>query len=230
MKAAVRDELDRYASELGIEPPDLATTMKPEGTLSKVAGGKSPGAHRNRAAFYIRRIRVNAADPVLRTVEAQGWRVLNEVGQGIYDTEGKYIPVTTKVVEFPIASGAKTTTLDVTALDQLKTYYNFQRHYTDHNTSITIDVYTHEWDDVEQYIWDNWEDFVAVSFLERFTDFYPLLPEEVCTEAEYLERAAEFTELNLELLNKFELELETAGEDFELAADDACASGVCPVR
>lgn len=230
LKEAIKDELETYCKELGIDVPELATTMKPDGTISKVAGGRSPGAHRSRAPHYIRRIRVNAHDPILRTAEALGWSVHNEVGQGVTDSEGTYIPVTTKVVEFPVKSGAKITTLDVTALDQLDTYYRFQKHYTEHNTSITIDVYPDEWEDVEQNIWDNWDNFVGVSFLERFTDFYPLLPEETCSEETYLKLAANMSELDIDMLNKFELELENAGEDFELAIDDACASGACPMR
>lgn len=230
LRAAVKHELEVYAADLGIEVPKLATTMKPEGTLSKVAGGRSPGAHRSRAPYYIRRVRVNAHDPVLKTVEAQGWKIENEVGQGVYDSAGNYIPVVTKVVELPVKSGAIHTTMDVTAIDQLDTYFNFQKHYTDHNTSITIDVYPHEWPEVEEVIWNNWNDFVGVSFLERFTDFYPLLPEEACTAEEYEKRAASMSVLDHDLLNKFEAELDNAGEDFDISQDDGCAGGVCPVR
>jgi len=230
LKEAVKEALEEYACELGIDTPKLATTMKPEGTLSKVAGGRSPGAHRSRAPYYIRRVRVNANDPVLKTVEAQGWPVVNETGQGVYNAKGKLTPVTTRVVELPVKSGAIHTTMDVTAKDQLDTYFGFQRNYTEHNTSITIDVHPHEWPEVEQAIWDNWDDFVGVSFLERFTTFYPLLPEEACTEEEYEAREAKMTVLDSELLNKFEAELDTAGEDFDLSKEDGCSNGVCPVR
>lgn len=230
LRSVIKDELEAYAAQLGIDVPKLATTMKPEGTISKVAGGVSPGAHRSRAPYYIRRVRVNAHDPVLKTVEKQGWCVVNEVGQGVHDSEGNYIPVTTKVVEIPIQSNAINTTLDVTAIDQLNTYYSFQRNYTEHNTSITIDVYPNEWDTVEENIWENWNEFVGVSFLERFTDFYPLLPEEVCSKEEYELRASTMTILDSDLLNEFERELDSAGEDFDISQEDGCSGGVCPIR
>lgn len=230
LKNAVREELSMYAAELGINAPELATTMKPEGTLSKVAGGRSAGASRNRAPWYIRRVRINAADPMLKTIEALGWAVKNEVGQGIPDKNGNMIPVTTKVVEFPVESGAKKTSVDVTALEQLQTYYNFQRHYTDHNTSITVDVNPDEWDAVEESLWEHADEVVAVTFMERFTGFYDLLPEEPCSEVYYRGMVDHMVDLDIDLLNKFELELDSAGDDFELAADEVCATGMCPVR
>lgn len=231
MQEVVVDELEVYCALLGVPVPELATTMKPEGTLSKVAGGVSPGGHRNRAPHFIRRVRVNASDAMCKTVEAQGWRVYNENGQGINDPKtGEYIPVTTKVVEFPLRTTAKITSMDVTAIQQLQSYYNFQKYYTQHNTSITIDVDPDEWEAVEQNIWENWDNFIGVSFMERFSGFYSLMPEEVCSEEEYNTRLAEMADLDIELLNKFELELESAGEDFELVADEACATGACPIR
>jgi adenosylcobalamin-dependent ribonucleoside-triphosphate reductase len=229
LRAEAREEAVIYASELGIEVPELVTTIKPEGTLSKVAGGVSPGAHRNRAPWYIRRVRINAHDPLCEAVEKLGWVVKNETMQGIYDAQGNYIPVTTKVIEFPVHSTAKITTRDVSAIEQLNTYYSFQENYTDHNTSITIDVLPHEWDEIEQNVWDNWDKVIAVTFIGRDSNFYELMPEEPCTEEEYNRRVAEMKELDPEMLMAIERAREDAGEDFELEDLD-CKSGNCGVR
>ena len=68
----------------------------------------------------------------------------NEVGQGveIIDENGNKIitPVLTKVIDFPVKSPTSKTKYDVSSLEQLETYYKFQQHYTEHNSSITVTV------------------------------------------------------------------------------------------
>ena len=58
----------------------------------------------------------------------------------------------------------------------------------DHNCSITVHVRDNEWDDVENWVWDNWDGVVALSFLSYDDSFYELLPYEAITEEEYLRR------------------------------------------
>lgn len=36
---------------------------------------------------------------------------------------------------------------------------------TDHNTSNTTHVRSNEWDEVEQWVYDNWDDVVRITFL-----------------------------------------------------------------
>jgi ribonucleoside-diphosphate reductase alpha chain/ribonucleoside-triphosphate reductase len=220
MRKVVHDEAEKMAKQLGGNIPLLMTTVKPEGTLSQVAGGISAGVHYSHSPYYIRRIRINANDPLVKVCEELGYPVFPETGQE-WDT------CNTKVVEFPMSTPTKKTKYDVTAIDQLENYKRFQKHYTDHNTSITVSVRSHEWEAVEQWIWDNWDDLVAVSFLPLDDSYYPLLPYEAIEKEEYDRRKAEMKPFVPSLLRKFEkqeVELDIGGNDPD------CTTGACGVR
>ena len=44
----------------------------------------------------------------------------------------------TLVIEFPVASGAKITSDEISVKEQFDTYFSFQKHYTAHNSSNTL--------------------------------------------------------------------------------------------
>ena len=114
---------------------------------------------------------------------------------------------------------------DVSAIEQLENYKLFMTHYVDHNCSITVHVRDNEWDEVEQWVWDNWDDVVALSFLSYDDSFYELMPYEAIDEAEYERRKTAMRPFNPSLLSRYEHE-ET---ELDIGASD-CANGVCPVR
>lgn len=70
-----RQAVEEYAEMLGVNKPLLVTTVKPEGTISQLAGGVSSGMHRSHAPAFIRRIGVKTMDPLARTVFEIGWRM-----------------------------------------------------------------------------------------------------------------------------------------------------------
>ena len=74
------------------------------------------------------------------------------------------------------------TKYDVSAIEQLETYKMFMENYIDHNCSITVHVRENEWDDVEQWVWDHWDDVVALSFLALDDHFYAQAPYETIDE------------------------------------------------
>jgi ribonucleoside-triphosphate reductase len=76
----LENEADKYAKQLRTSSPLLVTTVKPEGTLSQVAGGVSSGLHHSHSPFYIRRIRINSVDPLAKVALDLGWNVNPEVG------------------------------------------------------------------------------------------------------------------------------------------------------
>ncbi len=224
-QAALLDELraeahkaaDELADRLGGNHPLLVTTLKPEGTLSLLPTVSS-GVHYSHSPYYIRRVRITATDPLCRVCEELGYPVLPEVGQDPEDP-------TTKVLEFPVKAPAGRVKGDVSAIEQLENYKLFMEHYVDHNCSITVHVRDNEWDDVEQWVWDHWDDVVALSFLSYDDSFYDLLPYEEIDKEEYERRKAAMRPFNPALLCRYERE-ET---ELDIGAAD-CANGVCPVR
>lgn len=220
-----RDEADEFAKEMRVSSPLLVTTVKPEGTISQVAGGVSSGLHWSHSPYYIRRIRINAADPLAKAVKDIGWQINPEVGTPGETHEERLANARTLVIDFPIASGAAKTKDDVAAKEQFDTYFRFQRHYTEHNSSNTIHVRPEEWAQAEQIVWDGWDEFTAVSFLAYDGGSYQLAPYEAITKEQYEEMASKLTEFDPAILKKYE-----TGEDSDLDGMDGCEGGVCPIR
>lgn len=216
LRKQAHDSAYELADELGENRPLLSTTVKPEGTLSQLPTVSS-GLHYSHSNYYVRRVRISINDPLLRVCERLGYPVYNEVGQ----TDEN---VTTKVVEFPVKSPKGKTKYDVSAIEQLEIYKMFMENYVDHNASITVSVRDEEWDGVEQWVYDNWDTCVGISFLSLDDNFYQLAPYEAITEEEYEERVSKMRKFDTEMLNQFE-----NGEDHEVAQDD-CDAGTCPVR
>jgi ribonucleoside-diphosphate reductase alpha chain/ribonucleoside-triphosphate reductase len=98
-------------------------------------------------------------------------------------------------------------------------------HYVDHNCSITVHVRNHEWDDVEEWVWNNWDGIVALSFLSLEDNFYKLLPYEAIDEEEYSKRVKQMKPFVPTLISKYEKK-ETVID----IGNDGCDSGICPVR
>ncbi len=217
LRATAHEAAEKAAAALGLNMPLLVTTIKPEGTLSLLPTVSS-GIHYSHAPFYVRRIRISSSDPLCRVCEDLGYPVYPEVGQ---DPE----TCRTKVVEFPVKAPAGKVKGDVSALEQLENYKMFMEHYVDHNCSITVHVRENEWEAVEEWVWEHWDDVVALSFLSYDESFYELLPYEAITEEEYEARRSAMRPFNPSLISKYEREeseLDVGGAD--------CANGVCPVR
>lgn len=302
MREAVHQESKSYAKLLGINEPKLATCVKPEGTISQLAGGVSSGIHVAHSKYFIRRIRSAVKDPITNVVFDLGWRIhaeyadlsdrkslahlmgignptdytvekytsedgmleivfeinhedgmltkidqimMGHFGLGQYNvmelpsTEGKSryrIMAITKdfdlvfgkcgkvVVEFPMETPAKRTKYNVGAIEQMEIYKMFLHEYTDHNPSNTINVRPHEWEDVKNWVYENWDDTLAVSFL-GLTDFtYPLLPYESCEKDDVVALHSVMKPFNADILNAYD-----RGEDMEII-EAGCESGACPVR
>ena len=205
---ASRDEAIKYAHKLRVQTPLLSTTVKPEGTLSQVFSGVSSGLHLSHSPYYIRRIRINAADPLAKTVKELGWTINPEVGTPGATFEEKMQNARTLVIDFPVASGAKKTKFDTDVKEQLDTYFMYQKYYTDHNSSNTITVRPDEWDTARNTIYDRWDDFVGVSFLQLDGGSYALAPYEACTKEEYEKLKTTMKPFDMKLLIKHENEHE----------------------
>lgn len=218
---AARQEADNYAKEMRVSSPLLVTTVKPEGTISQVAGGVSSGLHYSHSPYYIRRIRINATDPLAKAVQSIGWQVHAEVGT----PNGDISKARTLVIDFPVASGAQVTKDDVYVGEQFDTYFRFQSEYTEHNSSNTIHVRPDEWATVEEIVYHGWDDYVGVSFLAHDGGTYQLAPYEAITKEQYEEMNAKLAKFDPAILTQFE----TTGE-YDLDGLDGCEGGICPIR
>ncbi|WP_324824426.1 ribonucleoside-triphosphate reductase, adenosylcobalamin-dependent [Sinanaerobacter sp. ZZT-01] len=217
LKEEARKAAENYANEMGMQEPLLVTTIKPEGTLSLLPVVSS-GVHFSHAPYFIRRIRISSDDPLTKVCEELGYPVHPEVGQ---DKEN----CVTKVVEFPVKAPEGKFKADVSAIEQLEIYKMFMTEYVEHNCSITVHVRDHEWEEVEQWVWENWEDTVALSFLSFEDNFYELLPFEGISEEEYEKRREAMNPFVPSLISKYEKE----EVQYDIG-DEGCEAGVCPIR
>lgn len=217
LKTEANDGVKEYAGEIGQNESLLVTTVKPEGTLSQLPTVSS-GVHYSHSPYYIRRVRISASDPLVKVCEELNYPIHPEVGQTLENC-------TTKVIEFPVKAPDGITKYDVSAIEQLENYQLFMEHYVDHNCSITVHVREHEWDAVEEWVFENWDDVVALSFLSLDDNFYQLLPYEAIEEDEFNRRVAEMRPFVPALLAKYE------SEEKELdIGDEGCDTGACPIR
>jgi ribonucleoside-diphosphate reductase alpha chain/ribonucleoside-triphosphate reductase len=174
--------------------------------------------HFSHSEYFVRRIRISADDPLTQVCEELGYPVFPEVGQTRENA-------TTKVIEFPVKAPQGRTKSDVSAIEQLEIYKLFMDNYIDHNCSITVHVRDDEWSLVEDWVWENWDEIIALSFLPYDDSFYDLLPFEEISEEDFTKRSEEMKPFIPSLLSKYEKE-ET---EYDIG-DDGCENGVCPVR
>lgn len=217
LRKVVHEEGHRYSKELGITPPELMTTIKPEGSISTLPCVSS-GIHYPHSNYYIRRIRISTTDPLYKMIADQGcYPIYNEVGQ----TDDN---CTIKVIEFPIKAPQGKTKYDVSAIDQLELYKLSMENWTDHNTSITVSVKDHEWNDVVNWVYNNFEYVVGITFLPLLEETYPLLPFECTTREDYEERIRKIRPIDYNILAEFDDD-----EEHDII-DQECSTGACPIR
>ena len=217
LRKEVHNEGNSYSAMLGIKPPKLMTTIKPEGSLSTLPCVSS-GIHFAHSNYYIRRIRISVTDPLYKMVEAEGsFPIYNENGQTDENC-------TIKVIEFPIKAPEGRTKYDVGAIEQLELYKMSMENWSDHNSSITVHVRDHEWEDVTQWLYDNFDCVVGITFLPLMEETYPLLPYETTTKEDYEKRISQVKPINYDLLASYD-----NNEQHDII-DAECETGACPIR
>lgn len=209
------------ADELGLPRPKLVTTLKPEGTGSKCID-TTEGIHKPLGRYIFNWISFNVNDPIVRLLAASGYKVLEHPT----DKDSMLIcfPVEWQGVRFSQV-GNKWVNQD-TAISQLAKYRRWNTLWTDHNTSITVSWDISELDEIVDWLYKYWEDFVAVAWMKRADPTksaadlgYQYLPQDVVNEDDF--RAYESKLQPVEWGGLHGVYDVSAGE---------CVSGVCPVK
>lgn len=227
LREIVEETCIKYSYILRIPTPLLDTTIKPEGTLSQVANGVSNGLHDGRNTWHIRRIRINASDPLAKVAILLNWTIHPENNTSGETLQERLSNANTLVIDFPINCVSTPSRPRQTAVEQLETYFKFQEEYTAHNSSNTISVKEDEWDAVEEVIWNNWDNFIGVSFMPYDGGGYKLAPYEDITEEAYNALVAKMKPFDLELLRQLERD---GLDETSLDGADGCEGGQCPIR
>lgn len=211
------DANKKYAKRLGSNPSTAITCVKPHGNSGQLLGVGS-GMHPWFAPYFIRRVRISAADPLLKLARDQGVPLKPEVG---YSTSN----AATMVLEFPVkAPEGAVSVKDVSAIDMLNEWKRLKLNFTEHNPSATIYVDDKEWIAVVNFVYENWDIIGGLSFLPRRDHVYQLAPYEEITKEQYKEMVSQMPEIDFSKLVLYEREDETAG-----AKELACAAGMCEV-
>lgn len=205
------------ADELGTQRPKNVTTIKPSGTLSKIMD-TTEGCHWPRGRYIFNRVNFSRHDPVIPRLREAGY----EITPSPVDPEGVLctFPVEWKDTEFTKVGDRYVDKRS--AVDQLEFYKMLMDSYVDQNCSITVTYRPEEIPDIVDWVYNNWDYYVGVSFLPDGTKEeagYAYLPQEVVTEKEYREYVDRLQPVNLE------------DDDGEHELDeDECLTGACPVK
>ena len=164
-----------YASAIGINQSVAVTAIKPEGTVSQLCSTAS-GIHPQHSQYYIRRVRADNKDPLTQFMLKSGF-----IGEPCVMK-----PESTTVFSFPVAvaEGALLRE-DLTAVEHLRLWLIYQRHYCEHKPSVTISVLEKEWMEVGAWVYKHFDEVTGVSFLPMDGGTYRQAPYEECTEEDY---------------------------------------------
>lgn len=221
LNAVARETAILAADTLGINRPAAITCGKPSGNSSQFVDCAS-GFHTRFAQYYFRHVRISAKDPLFHLIRDQGVPVEKENGQ-------EHLPdgqVDVWVARFPVKAppGCKLREHE-RALDQCNRYLAIMDTWCGtkgHNQSATIYVRDEEWQEVGQWLWDNFEFVTGLSFLPYSAAKYRLAPYVEISAEEYAKAMSEMPNVDFSVLSFYEVEDQGNG-----AQEPACMSGSC---
>ena len=217
------------ADELGLPRPKNITTVKPSGTLSKIMD-TTEGLHKPLGKYIFNNVNFSKHDPLVPLCRASGYRVIDSPT----DSTSVLITFPVKWDDVPFDKvtkviNGKETVMEVnleTALSQLERYKILMTSWCQQNVSATISYSVDEVPAIEEWLLDNWDIYVGVSFLFRADPTktaadlgYLYLPQEVVTKEAYDEYVSRIVPLEMDKANSMD-EMDT----------QECASGACPIK
>jgi ribonucleoside-triphosphate reductase (thioredoxin) len=223
---AVVDADIAYSAKLGCNPSNKRTTVKPSGTVSKLAG-VSEGVHYHYDKYLIQRIRFQANDPLLPAIEMAGYHIEDDV----------YSP-NTKVVEFLVKAASAdeegfVSAGEVSIEEQFAVQAFMQTYWADNSVSCTITFHKHEHDKIAP-LFVQYKDVTKSTSLLPFSGHgYQQAPKEPITKEVYEERIAKIkgdVQDIYELIKKIQGMNVANEKDLELVDQSDCAGGACPIK
>lgn len=213
LKNVAVDTNKHLAAELGINVSAAITCVKPEGTVSQLTGTAS-GIHPQHSAYFIRRVRSDAKDPITAFLKNAGFPWEPCVMK----------PESTTIFSFPMKTpeGARLRE-DLSAIEHLDLWLTFQRHWCEHKPSVTISVNENEWPKVGAWTWENFDEITGVSYLPMDGGTYRQAPYESIDESQYnLLLSGMPTEIDWN-------EMREVTDNVEGVQTLACTAGACEI-
>lgn len=217
------------ADELGLPRPKNVSTVKPSGTLSKVMD-TTEGKHKPLGKYIFNNVNFGKYDPLVALCRAAGYKVI----ENPTDPEAVLITFPVKWEDIPFDKvvkevNGKEVVLEVnleSAITQLERYKLLMDNWCQQNVSATISYSPEEVPQIVDWLLENWNSYVGVSFLFRADPTksakdlgYLYLPQCVVTKEDYETYVSNLQPINLEKANLL-----------DALMDDECATGSCPIR
>jgi ribonucleoside-diphosphate reductase alpha chain len=193
---AVKEENERTAKLIGINSAARCTTVKPEGTTSLVLGTSS-GVHAWHNDYYVRRLRVGKNEAI--------YEYLAETLPEVLEDEF-FRPNQQSVISIPIKAPVGAVTRQEPALELLDRVSRVWKEWVKpghrkgankNNVSTTVNVRSGEWDGVGEWMWENRDNFTALSCFPTDDNQYVQPPFEDITKEEYEEMSKHLHKINL---------------------------------
>lgn len=204
-----------WAEKLGINQSTAITCVKPSGTVSQLCNSSS-GLHPRHAPYYIRTNRANKIDPVAMVLRDSGIPCENDVMN----------PEVMWVFSFPQkAPEGAVCRQNLSAIDHLNLWMQYQEHWCEHKPSVTISVRNDEWLEVGAFVYKHFDKMSGVSFLPYSDHNYAQAPYQEISQEEYIMVDNQMPEhLKLELLEVYETDDMTTS-----AREYSCTGGTCEI-
>ena len=205
----------KLAKDIGIPQSVAITCVKPSGTVSQLTDAAS-GIHARHNPYYIRTVRGDKKDPLTLYMKNVGFPIEDDIMN----------PGHTSVFSFPmkVDKGA-VFRMDMSAIEQLKIWLEYQKHWCEHKPSVTISVKENEWMEVGAWVYKNFDWMSGVSFLPFSDHSYQQAPYQDCSEEEYKDMKNKMPkEVNWLKLAEYETQDMTTG-----AQELACVAGGCEI-
>lgn len=210
-----------YSKALNCQPSIKHTTVKPSGTVAKLAG-VSEGMHFHYAGYLIQRIRFQDNDPLLPALKACGYKIEPD----IYTKH-------TMCVEFPVkAVNADNPNFasagNVSIAEQFATQAFLQTYWSDNAVSCTVTFQPNEAKEIAPLMYQYRNTTKSTSLLPYSGGEFKQAPKEPIDKKIYQERESEIKGNVAEEFS--ELSGDHDKKDLELVDQSDCESGACPIK